>query len=311
MPARSIDTATIAFGLVSIPVKIYSTSEPSHEIHFHLIHAGCGERVKQQYVCPEHGDVARSDLAKGYEVSKGKYVELSNEELKALDAVASEEIAMTEFVPAAAVDPIYVDRSYYLAPNKGGERAFRLLRDALADSELVGIGAYAARGKQYIVELRPFEDGMILHQLRYPDEIKAWSEVPDAKLPKPAAGELDLAMRVIAGLRHDTFDPAPYKDEVKARLRKLIQEKVKSGEMTMPEAPTKREVGDLMEQLKASLGQGAGVVASPAWQRTSRSDGRSPRAAARRSARSSKSSRTSGGRGARRGSRPARRSRAT
>src|SRR6476646_10081169 len=111
MPARSIDTATIAFGLVSIPVKVYSTSEPSHEIHFHMIHAGCGERLKQQYICPKHGKVERSDRAKGYEAHKGSVIELAQEELDALDAVGTGEIALREFVPAAAVDPIFVERT--------------------------------------------------------------------------------------------------------------------------------------------------------------------------------------------------------
>jgi DNA end-binding protein Ku len=254
MPARSIDSATIAFGLVSIPVKIYSTSEPSHEVHFHLLHAGCGERVHQQYVCPRHGVVARDQLAKGYELKKGTFVEFSTAELKALDAVASEEIAMTEFVPAAEVDMLLVDRSYYLGPGKGGERAYRLFRDALEHAALIGIGTFAARGKQYVVALRPYEDGLAMHQLRYPDEIKAWSEVPVPKLPKPAPAELALAGKIIAGLTKQTFDPSPYKDEVKARVKALIAKKAKGGELVAPEPVTRAELPDLMAALKASLG---------------------------------------------------------
>jgi DNA end-binding protein Ku len=253
MPARAIDTATIAFGLVSIPIKIYSTAEPSHEIHFHLIHEGCGERLKQQYVCPKHGEVDRSEMAKGYELTKSNFVELSKEELKALEAVASDELAMQEFVPATAVDPILVEKTYYLAPDKGGERAYRLLRDALEDAELVGIAAYAARGKQYIVMVRPFEDGLAMHQLRYADEVKPWSEVPLGKLPKSAAAELRLASQIIGQLEHDTFDASQYEDEVKDRVRKLIAQKAKGGEIVAaPEAP-KPEVTDLMAALKASL----------------------------------------------------------
>src|SRR6185503_15188507 len=197
MPARAIDSATIAFGLVSIPVKIFSTSEPTHEIHFHLIHEGCGERLKQQYICPKHGEVSRAEMSKGFELTKGNFVELSKEELKNLEAVASDELAMKEFVPATAIDPIFVDRTYYLGPGKGGERAYRLFRDALEDAGLVGIASYAARGKQYIVMVRPFEDGLVMDQLRYPDEIKAWSEVPIGRIAKPAANEIALAKRVI------------------------------------------------------------------------------------------------------------------
>ncbi|HEU0035455.1 MAG TPA: Ku protein [Kofleriaceae bacterium] len=257
MTARSIDTATIAFGLVTIPVKIYSTAEPSQEIHFHLVHEGCGERLKQQYICPKHGVVDREHMIKGFEITKGHVVELEKEELKALDAVASDEIALAEFVPASAVDPLFVEKSYYLGPGKGGDRAYRLFRDALEDAELVGIASYAARGKQYVVMVRPYEDGMVMHQLRYPDEIKPWSEVPVGKLPKAAPAELGLAARVIESLTHKTFDPSQYKDEVKTRVRKLIAQKAKGGEITVPEREEKPEVTDLMAALKASLGGGA------------------------------------------------------
>ena len=255
MPARSIDTATIAFGLVSIPVKIYSTSEPSHELHFHLIHEGCGERLKQHYECPRHGKVDRAEMAKGFELSKGNFVELSKDELEALEAVASGEIAMKQFVPASEVDPIFVDRTYYLGPGKGGERAYRLLHDALEDAELVGIASYSARGKQYVVELRPFQDGLAMHQLRYCDEIKPWDEVPLGKLPQPAASELALARQVIDQLREDELDLEPFKDEVKGRVRELIAEKAKGGEIVAPPEAAKPAPTDLMAALKASLSE--------------------------------------------------------
>jgi DNA end-binding protein Ku len=261
MPARSIDTATLAFGLVSIPVKIYSTGEPSHEIHFHLVHAGCGERLHQQYVCPAHGKVERDDMAKGYEITKGHVIELSTAELRALDAVASDEIAIQEFVPASAVDPLFVERSYYVGAGKGGDRAYQLLRDALLDAELVAIAAYAARGKQYIVELRPYETGLVMHQLRYPDEVKPWSEVPTIKHAKAAPAELALARQVIDSLRHDTFDPSQYKDEVKDRVRKLIASKAKGGEIEAPPSVERAPMTDLMAALKASLGAVAGKPA--------------------------------------------------
>ena len=257
MPARSIDTATIAFGLVSIPVKIYSTAERSQEIHFHLVHAGCGERLKQQYHCPKHGKVDKDEMIKGFEITKGNIVELEKEELKAIEAVSTDEIALAEFVPATAVDPLFIDKSYYLGPGKGGDRAYRLFRDAIEDSELVGIASYSARGKQYIVMIRPYEDGLVMHQLRYPDEVKPWSEVPVGKLPKAAPAELGLAGKIIAQLTHKDFDPSQYSDDVKERVRKLIAQKAKTGEITVPEsAPEKPEVADLMEALKASLGGG-------------------------------------------------------
>ena len=256
MPARSIDTATIAFGLVSIPVKIYSTNEPSQQIHFHMIHAGCGERVHQQYACPIHGHVERDEIARGFELSKNHFVELSKDELEALEAVASDELAIREFVPASAVDPLYIDATYYLGPGKGGERAYGLLHDALVDAKLVGIAAYAARGKQYVVMVRPFEDGLAMHQLRYPDEIKPWSEVPLGRHAKPAAAELQLAKQIVAQLRHDAFDPDVYKNEVKARVRALVAEKAKGGEILAPPEVEKAPTTDLMAALKASLEHG-------------------------------------------------------
>jgi DNA end-binding protein Ku len=254
MPARSIDTATLAFGLVSIPVKIYSTGERSHELHFHLVHEGCGERLHQQYVCPTHGKVERADIIKGYELTKGNFIELSGPELKALEAVASDEIAIHEFVPAAAVDPLFIAHSYYLGPGKSGERAYQLFRDALSHAELVAIAVYAARGKQYIVELRPHETGLVMHQLRYPDELKPWSDVPAVHHVKAAPAELALARQVIDNLRHETFDPSRYKDEVKARVRALIASKAKGGEITAPPAAERPPITDLMAALKASLG---------------------------------------------------------
>ena len=259
MPARSIDTATIAFGLVSIPVKVFSTSEPGEEVHFHLVHAGCGERLHQEYVCPKHGKVERADMAKGFELAKGAVIELDKAELSALDAVASGEIAIREFVPASAVDPIYIERTYYLAPDKGGARAYRLLRDAIEEAELVGIASYAARGKQYVVMLRPYDDGFALHQLRYPDEIKPWSQVPMEKLPKPAAAELAMAGKIIAELTHAAFDATAYKDEVKGRVRALIADKAKHGAIEIPEPATAAvtQPADLMAALMASLGRGA------------------------------------------------------
>jgi len=257
MPARSIDTATLAFGLVSIPVKIYSTSEPSHEVHFHMIHEGCGERLRQQYTCPKHGVVERAQMAKGFELTKGNFIELSKDELKNLEAVASDEISITEFVPADAVDPLMIDRSYYLGAGKGGDRAYQLFRDALEHADLVAIAAYAARGKQYIVALRPYETGLAMHQLRYPDEVKPWSEVPAIKHVKAAAAELALAGQVIESLRHETFDPSRYKDEVKGRVRALVAKKAKGGEITAPETVERAPVTDLMAALKASLGAGA------------------------------------------------------
>ncbi len=259
MPARSIGTATISFGLVSIPTKLYTTNESGNDISFNMLHEADGARLKQQYVCTKCNEVVdREHTVKGYEHAKGQYVILSAEELKALDAVATQSIALEEFVPAMAVDPLYVEKSYYLGPDKGGERAYKLLADSMVDTGLVGVASYSARGKQYIVLLRPFQEGLIMHQLRYAEEVKPWSEVPLPALPVLKPAELNLAKQIIQQIASDTFTPERYKDDVQARMKDLIDRKVAGHEITVtPEAPVGKVI-DLMEALKASLGMKAG-----------------------------------------------------
>ena len=255
MPARSIGTATISFGLVSIPTKLYTTNETGSDIHFNMLHDADGARLKQQYICTQCNEIVdREHTVKGYEHTKGQYVVLSTEELKALDAVATQAIAIEEFVPASAVDPLWVEKSYYLGPDKGGERAYKLLHEAMLETGLVGVASYSARGKQYIVSLRPFNEGLIMHQLRYAEEVKPWAEVPLPELPELKPAELGLAKQIIQQIAHETFAPEKYKDDVQARMRELIAQKVEGQEITVvPEAPSGRVI-DLMEALKASLG---------------------------------------------------------
>ena len=254
MPPRSIGSATISVGLVAIPVKLYATGEPSHEVHFHMVHAGCGQRVHQELVCPKHGVVPRDRITKGYEPRKGHIIELEASELKALDAVATGAIEIREFVPAFSVDLMFIEHSYYLGPDKAGARPYRLLRDALEQAALVAIGAYAARGKSYIVMVRPFETGLAMHQLRYADEVKPWSSIEVEAGGKPAKAELDLAMALIDRLRHEEFDPSRYHDEVKQRVLAMLAEKVKHGEVIEAEKPVApARVTDLLAALKASL----------------------------------------------------------
>lgn len=265
MPARSIGTATISFGLVSIPTKLYTTNETSGDIHFNMLHDADGARLKQQYICTKCNEVVdREHTVKGYEHAKGQYVILSSEELKALDAVATQTIALEEFVPASAVDPLFVEKSYYLGPDKGGERAYKLIHDAMIETGLVGIASYSARGKQYIVSLRPYQSGLIIHQLRYAQEVKPWEEVPIPDLPEIKAAEIGLAKQIIQQIAHETFDPKKYKDEVSERMMDLIQKKVEGQEITAaPEAPAGKVI-DLMEALKASLGMGKSDERKPA-----------------------------------------------
>lgn len=259
MAARATGTATVSFGLVSIPVKIYSTGESRSAVRFNMLHAGCGTRLKQQYVCPTDDEVVeRKDTVRGYEFAKGQYVMLSDDEYKALQEVATNAINLVEFVPAEAVDPVYLNKAYYLGPEKGGARAYKLLSQAMTESGLVGLAKYSARGKQYLVMVRPNDEGgLVMHQLKYADEIKEFSEVPIDEAPEATDAELGLARQLIEQIASQTFDPSKYTDEVKDRMLELINQKVEGAEITaVPEAAPQAQVIDLMAALKASLGEG-------------------------------------------------------
>ncbi len=258
MAARPIASATISFGLVSVPVKLYSAGEAGRRISFNLLHDKCGTRLKQQYVCPKDGDkVSRDEMVKGYEFAKDQYVRFTGEELKAIEEQATQSMNITEFVPAEQVDRIYLDRAYYLGPDKGGDRAYRLLSAALRKTGRVAIAKYAARGKQYLVMLRPKDDGLIMEQLLYPQEIKPFSEVPLGEADvKPQ--ELELAVQLIEQAAVDVFEPEEITDEVRQRMLDLIQQKVEGKEITVaPSEEPQSQIIDLMEALKASIAGGA------------------------------------------------------
>ena len=257
MAARSISTGAITFGLVTVPVRVYPAVSSSAGISFHLLHARDNARLKQQYVCPEDGEVVpRSEMAKGYEYAKGRYVVFTDEELKALDEQATQGIEIAEFVDQDAVDAVYYERAYFVGPDKGGDKALALLSEAMREMKLVAVARYAARGKDYLVLLRPSEGRMVMHQLYHSDEIRELSEVPAARR-EVSAGELKLARQLIGQITSDAFEPEKYEDEVRKRVKKLIQQKVQGKDITR-EKPGKGRGGkvvDLMEALKASLEQ--------------------------------------------------------
>ncbi len=254
---RSISTTTVSFGLVSVPVKLYSTGESSARVSFNLLHEKCGTRLKQQYVCPKDEEiVSRDEMVKGYEFSKGQYVIFSEEELKAVEAPKGESIEVTEFVPGAQVDPLYFDRAYYLGPDKGGARAYRLFVAALKETGRVAIGKYATRGRQHLVLLRPLGNALVLEQLRYSDEVRSVADVPieDGEVK---AQELKLATQLIEQLATDEFHPDNYKDEVRDKMLELIQGKVDGQEITLQATEEPQvQIIDLMAALKASLKEG-------------------------------------------------------
>jgi len=254
MAARSIATLTVSFGLVSIPVRLFSATEASRAISFNLLHKTCGSRLKQQYVCiKEEVVVAREEMAKGYEFAKDQYVMFSPEELKALEEAGTHMADITEFVPLASVDPVYFDKAYYLAPDKGGAKPYALLTEALKESGRCALGRYAARGKQYIVMIRAVDEGLVMQQLLYADEVRSITEIeiPHTEV-KPA--ELKLAQQLIDAQSTDKFDPTQYRDDVRDRVEKAVQGKVQGEEIVMTEPKESgAQVIDLMEALRASL----------------------------------------------------------
>src|SRR5258705_1550262 len=223
MAARSTATLTVSFGLVSIPVRLFSATEASRAISFNMLHKTCGSRLKQQYICvKEEVIVPREDTVKGYEFSKDQYVVFTPEELKAMEEAGTHMAEITEFVPLAAVDPVYFDKAYYLAPDKGGAKPYALLAAALRESKRCALGRWAARGKQYIVMIRPVDEGLVMQQLLYAGEVRAMSEVEIPKTEvKPA--ELKLAQQLIDAQSNDTFDPSAYADDVAKRIEAAIQ----------------------------------------------------------------------------------------
>lgn len=257
MAARAISSATISFGLVSVPVKLYSAGDSSGNISFNWIHKDCGSRLKQQYICARDGvKVEKDEMVKGYEFAKDQYVLFTDDELKTLEAKSDNTLEIREFVPADQVDKMFIDKTYYLGPDKGGDRAYRLLSEAMRETSLSALGQYAARGKQYLVLLTPLNGGILMEQLKYADEVRKMDEVPlgDAEIKET---ELKLAVQLIEQHASEAFEPEKYTDEVRSRTLELIQLKVEGEDITMaPTEAPKTQIIDLMEALKASLGKG-------------------------------------------------------
>ena len=267
MAARAIATGSISFGLVAIPVKLYPATSPTAAISFNLLHKDCGSRLKQQYVCArEEKIVGRDEMVKGYQFAKDQYVTFTAEELKAVEERATQAIDIAEFVPLDKVDPVFFDKPYYLAPEKGGEKAYRLLAQVMVDTKRCALARYAARGKQYLVIVRPAEGGgLVMQQLLYADEVRPFSEVPMPDATTVREAELKLARQLVDQISSETFDPTAYEDEVKKRIEADIQKKVQGHQIDVSE-PTQApaQVIDLMEALKASLGDNGAKGRRPA-----------------------------------------------
>ncbi len=254
--ARSIASLTISFGLVAIPVKLYSATVSSERISFNLLRQKDGSRVKQQYIAVNDGKpVERAEMVKGYEFAKDQYVMFSPEELKALEDATTHAIDISQFVPLDSVDPLYFDGTYYLAPDKGGAKPYTLLTTALRKAQQCAVGRWISRGKEHIVIIRALEDGLAMHQLHFQAEVRSLKDlgIEAAPVSEP---ELKLARQLIDQLGAKRFDPNEYTDEHRARVEAAIQRKVDGKEVSLAEGPVSTKGGnviDLMEALRASI----------------------------------------------------------
>ncbi len=268
MAARAIGSGTISFGLVAIPVKLYSTVDSTKAIRFNYLTED-GSRVKQQYVRATDGQtVERSELHQGYEFAKGQFVTFTQEEVKAMNVESTNAIDIAEFVPLAEIERIYIDKVYYLGPDKGAGRSYHLLKEALAATRRAALASYAARGKCYLVLIRPFAegeaDGLVMEQLKHQDELRTFIDVPldEQQIDNT---ELDLAVKIIEQRVNDNFEPEKYEDVVRSRMTEMIQQKIDGQEIQVPqEEQTEAKIVDLMEALKASVGNRAKAARKPA-----------------------------------------------
>jgi DNA end-binding protein Ku len=256
---HSLGSGTISFGLVSIPIRMY-TAASAGGVSFNLLHAKCGNRIRYQQFCPVCNEVVdRGQLVKGYEFAKDQYVRFTDQELESLEGEASKIIDIAEFVPLPEVDPIYFEKSYYLGPDKGGDKAYRLLADAMAKTDRVALAKLVMRGKESLVLIRPAQGGLMLHTMYFADEVRDFGEIDKGESAKIKEGELELASRLIDELTHREFEPAKYQDEYRLRVLELVNQKVEGKEVTAVTPEVHRaQVIDLMDALKQSLAKRAG-----------------------------------------------------
>jgi DNA end-binding protein Ku len=254
MASRPIGTGNISFGLVSIPVKLFSATR-SRAVSFNLLHAKDLSRIQQKIYCPvDDAIIERSELVRGFEFEKGRYVTFTDEELKKLEARNEHAIEITEFLPLERVDPVYFEEAYYLGSEANAAKAYRLLADAMSESGRVALGRFTMRGKEHLVLIRPFGKGLMLHTVYYSDEVRPAEDIDQAGSEPVREAELTLAKRLIDELTGKEFDPSKYHDHYRERVLEVAQQKVEGQQVTeAPPEPRRGQVIDLMSALKASL----------------------------------------------------------
>ena len=261
--ASTVWKGYISFGLVSVPVRLYAAAREEH-VSFNQIHEVCGSRIKQQIFCPTcERVVERSELAKGYQVDRDAYVLVSNEELKTLQAESSEAMEITQFVSLSEVDPIYYESSYYSAPEDPGRRAYGLLLQAMEKLNVAAIAKVTLNQREQIVLMRPYHNGIVLHTLYFPSEVREIAEygkTENLTLQKP---EMELAEQFIKQLAAG-FDPEQYKDEYQQRVLALVETK-RAGQVVagQTQKPRLAPVIDLMEALKKSIAERGAPTTAP------------------------------------------------
>ena len=253
MAARAISSGTISFGLVSIPIKLF-TAASSEQVRFNMLHGKCGGRLKMQYYCPTDDEVVeRRDTIKGFEYGRGQFVKFEDAELKGLEAERSNSIEIVEFVPLEQFDLVQVEKSYYVGPDKGGDKAYQLLAQSMKAKGRVAVGRWAARGKEQLVLIRPYQSGLVFHQLYYAKEVRAYDQIDTGATFEFSDKERELAQKLIDQLSEAKFDVEKYHDSYNDRVLAAVEQKVAGQEISMaPEAP-KAQIIDLFEALKKSL----------------------------------------------------------
>ena len=251
---RSIGSLTVSFGLVAIPVKLFTATQSQNAISFNMLHKGCGSRLKQQYVCIKDGSIVeRDEMIKGYEFAKDQYVTFTTEELKALEEKATQTVDIAEFVPLDKVDPVYFDKPYWIGPQEGGEHAYQVVEKALEKSGKVGIGRFVLRSKESLVALRPRDGILTLATMRFDEEL-----IPPDKVnyeePKKAPGdrEVNMAAKLVDSLAGE-FKPDKYEDTYREAVLQLVEKKAKGETIEIPDREPEEETDDLMAALEASL----------------------------------------------------------
>jgi DNA end-binding protein Ku len=252
--ARPISSGVASFGLVSIPFKVYVATH-AEESQFNLLHDRCKGRLKQQYVCPGCGGevVDRGHTCRGFEYAKDSYVTFTESELKQLESQKTTSLEIVEFVPESAIDLVQIEKSYYLGPDKGSDKAYQLLVLAMTHEHRIAVGRFWTHGKLQLVLLRPYKAGILMHYCYYASEIRAFEGIAPAKATEFTKVEMDLARKLVAQLSSHAFDPNKYRDEYRDRVRAAVDRKVAGLELKVAEDAPTPTITDLFEALKRSL----------------------------------------------------------